>query len=367
MSLDARLRTSLGSFELEVDLQLADGEVVALLGPNGSGKTTVVRTLCGLLPLTGGHIRSAGAVLADAATGVHLDPSERGVGVVFQEHRLFPHLDARENVAFGPRARGVDARTARSVADRWLAQVGLADRAGHRPSQLSGGQAQRVALARALATDPHLLLLDEPLAALDVDTRREVRAMLRDHLDRFPGPVLLITHDPVEALALADRLVVVEDGRVTQDGPPAEVTARPRSSWIATLVGLNLLEGDADGTRVRLPGGAELTTATSEHGPVVVLVHPRAVAVHREPPAGSPRNLFRGEVTDLDVRGDRVRVRVDGPVPLIAEITPAAVADLDLGAGGTVHLAVKATELEVTTADLPASADTADGGIRRPT
>jgi molybdate transport system ATP-binding protein len=347
VELRARLDVELGDLHLDLDLAIGAGEVVALLGPNGAGKTTVLRALAGLQVLDAGWVHLGGRVLADVATHQHVPAAERGVGVVFQEHRLLPHLSAVDNVAFGPRARGVDRRTADRDAVGWLEAVGLGDRTTSLPRQLSGGQAQRVALARALATSPQLLLLDEPLAALDVDIRREMRALLRRHLGAFGGPVLLITHDPVEALTLADRLVIVEDGRITQQGVPADVTAHPRSRFVAELVGLNVLRGRADGTLVRLDGGGQLRTADPAHGPVAVTVHPRAIAVHRTPPDGSPRNVIRGEVVDLDVRGDHVRVRVEGTIPLVAEVTPRAVADLDLGAGGTVHLALKATELTV--------------------
>ncbi len=367
--LAADVRTTVGPLELAVSLAVAAGETVAVLGPNGAGKTTLLRALAGLHRLDAGRIVVGDRVLADAVAGVHVPADERRAGVVFQEHRLFPHLTVRENVAFGPRAAGVPRRVALRDAETWLGRVGLADRAHDRPTRLSGGQAQRVALARALASDPALLLLDEPLAALDVDTRREVRQLLHTHLDGFAGPCVLVTHDPVEALTLADRLVIVEEGRVTQSGPPAEVTSHPRSRWIAELVGVNLLRGTADGTTVVLAGGERLRSATPAAGPVAVIVDPRAIAVHRSPAGGSPRNQFAGDVVDLDVRGDRVRVRVRvgagarpgnggrpdsggrhgdaGGFDLVAEVTPDAVAALDLGAGGTVHLAVKATELQV--------------------
>lgn len=347
MSLEARVDVTLGPLHLDVEVEVADGEVVAVLGPNGAGKTTLLRAVAGLRHPTEGRIVLGGRTLVDTTAGVLVPSAERRVGVVFQDHLLFPHLTVLENVAFGPRSRGVPAASARETALARLEEVGLADRAPDRPRQLSGGQSQRVALARALATDPDVLLLDEPLAALDVDTRRHVRALLRRHLDAFDGPAVLVTHDPVEALTLADRLVVLEDGRVAQQGPPAEVTARPRSRWVAELVGLNLLRGTADGTLVHLDDGGRLHTADAATGRVAAVIHPRAVSVHRQPPGGSPRNVLDGEVVDLDVRGDHVRVRVTGEVPLVAEVTPAAVAELDLGAGGAVHLAVKATEVDV--------------------
>ncbi|HZD02386.1 MAG TPA: TOBE domain-containing protein, partial [Actinomycetes bacterium] len=220
-------------------------------------------------------------------------------------------------------------------------------RAAARPRALSGGQAQRVALARALATEPRLLLLDEPLAALDAGARVEVRRELRRHLASFEGTRLLVTHDPLEAMTLADRLVVLESGRVTQVGSPAEVSARPRSAYVAELVGLNLFRGRAGGGRIQLEGGGTLVAAGEHHGEVFAAVHPRAVALYRQAPAGTPRNVWPGRVEALDATGDRVRVRVTGPVVVVAEVTPSAVAELDLGSGGTVWAAVKATEVAV--------------------
>jgi molybdate transport system ATP-binding protein len=345
VSLRARVSVQLDGFDLEADLEVAAGEVVALVGPNGAGKTTLLRVLAGLRTPSAGRVELAGHVLDDPAGAVHLPAAQRAVGVVFQDHLLFPHLTVLDNVAFGPRCRGVRAGPARDAATAWLGRLGLGELAGRRPAQLSGGQAQRVALARALATEPALLLLDEPLAALDVETRQAVRTELRRHLGSFPGPVVLVTHDPLEAITLADRLVVLEQGRVVQVGTPAEVTSRPRSAWVAELVGLNLLRGDATGTTVQLPGGVSLTTADPAEGPVHVVVHPRAVSLHRELPAGSPRNVLPLEVDSLDARGDHVRVTLVGVVRLVAELTPGAVADLDLGRGGPVHAAIKAVEV----------------------
>ena len=216
-----------------------------------------------------------------------------------------------------------------------------------RPRALSGGQAQRVALARAMVGDPRLLLLDEPLAALDAATRTEVRRDLRRHLASFDGTRLLVTHDPLEAMALADRLVVLEDGRVTQTGGPAEVSARPRSRYVAELVGVNLWRGRADGDSVELEGGGRLVVAGDHRGQVFAAVHPHAVALHRRAPEGTPRNVWAGTADTLDVVGDRVRVQVAGPVPIVAEVTAAAAAELRLADGGPVWASVKATEIAV--------------------
>lgn len=345
MSLDAQLQVQVDGFRLEASLQVGDGEVVGLLGPNGAGKTTALRAIAGLVPLVGGHVELAGRSLEDPAAGLRRIAADRGIAVVFQEHRLFPHLSLRDNVAFGLRARGLARAEADARALVWLDRMGLAERASDRPGHLSGGQAQRVALARALACEPAALLLDEPLAALDVETRQRLRAELRRHLDEVAVPTLLVTHDPVEALGLCDRLVILEEGRVVQDARPAEVVSRPRSAWAAELVGLNLLHGVADGTQVQVAAGVQLMVADPAHGPVELLIHPRSVALHREVPHGSPRNVLALEVGHLDVRGDHVRVVLKGEIRLVAEVTPGAVAELDLARGGTVHAAIKAVEI----------------------
>ncbi len=335
-----------GPLDLAVDATVPDGEVMVVIGPNGAGKTTLLDAVAGGVPLASGRIELGGRVLDDVAAGIHVPPEQRRLGVVHQRGLLFPHLTALDNVAFGARARGVPPREAAAAARAWLGRVGLAAEAGTRPGQLSGGQAQRIAIARALASGPDLLLLDEPLSALDVSTRQELRSELRGHLGGFAGPTVLVTHDPLEALTLGDRLLVLEDGQVTQIGAPADVAAHPRSPWVAQLVGLNLLRGRADGTTVRLEA-AELTTATPAQGEVHVVFHPRAVALHREPPAGSPRNVWPARVRDLEVQDGRVRVQLEGPFAVVAEVTPAAVAALDLHPGTDVHVALKATEVDV--------------------
>ena len=344
--LRADLQLRRGTLDLAVQVDAAEGEVVVVIGPNGAGKTTLLDALTGALALTRGRVELAGRVLDDVPAGVRLPPELRRLGVVHQRGLLFPHLTALENVAFGPRARGVPADRATEAAHGWLERIGLADRADARPGALSGGQAQRVAIARALATDPDLLLLDEPLSALDVESRQDLRSELRTHLRSFAGPTLLVTHDPLEALTLGDRLLVLEHGRVTQIGTPGDVAAHPRSSWVARLVGLNLLAGRATDTTVQI-GSVALRTASPADGDVHVVFHPRAVALHHEPPSGSPRNVWQAVVRDLEADDGRVRVQLDGPFPVVAEVTPAAVAELDLARGAAVHAAVKATEIDV--------------------
>jgi molybdate transport system ATP-binding protein len=344
---DVRLR--LGALDLAVEVEVGDGEVVALLGPNGAGKTTVLRAVAGLQPIDEGRITVGDTVLDDPAAGVLVAPADRPVALVFQDYLLFPRLTVVDNVAFGLRARGAGRAEARAAAAGWLDRVGLASLAGARPGALSGGQAQRVALARALATEPLVLLLDEPLAALDARARVHVRAELRRHLRTFAGARLLVTHDPVDALVLADRLVIVESGRVTQQGTTAEVARRPRSEYVAELVGVNLLTGTASGDHaVRLESGAELVVADPVPGPeVAVAVRPRAVSIHRHRPEGSARNAWPARVIDLEADRDRVRVQLGGRLAIVAEVTPQAVAELDLVPGVAVWASVKAVDLAV--------------------
>lgn len=349
--LASHLEVERGTLRLKLPLDVAAGEVVALLGPNGSGKSTALRTLAGLLPLDRGRITLGEVPLADAATGLHLLPPQRGVGVVFQDYLLFPHLSVLDNVAFGLRSRGVSRTRARARAVSWLEVVGADALAAAKPHSLSGGQAQRVALARALAVEPQLLLLDEPLAALDARTRLLVRGELRRHLADFAGAVVVVTHDPVDATVLADRLVVIEAGRVVQTGSPREVARRPRTDYVARLVGLNLYAGQASGHAVTLPAGGVVRLADEVIGEVHVAFRPSAVSLFLQHPAGSPRNVWRGRVRGLEPHGDGVRVDVAGvPEPgsaVLAEVTPAAVADLGLVPDTLVYAAVKASDVEV--------------------
>ncbi len=344
MSLDAHLVVELTGFRLDLELTAEPGEVVALLGPNGAGKTTALRALAGLIPIDGGHVVLDGRRLDDPVTNAFTPPEHRRIGVVFQDYLLFPHLSAVENVAFGMRCRHVPRRAARERAHAWLDRVGLSEHARKRPRQLSGGQAQRVALARALATEPPLLLLDEPLAALDARTRLDTRAQLRGHLHAHPGATVLVTHDPLDAMMLADRLVIVEDGAVVQTGDAATITTRPRTDYVARLVGLNLYRGRSDATVVRLPGDFTLTTATAQDGEVFVAFPPAAVALFAERPDGSPRNTWPAVVETVSRHGDNLRIELRGPITVAADVTPGAAVQLELAPGREVWAALKATE-----------------------
>ncbi len=343
-ALDARIGVELGGFRLGIDLAVAAGQVVALLGPNGAGKTTALRALAGLRPLSAGHIRLEGQTLDDPGARLFVPPEKRAVGVVFQDYLLFPHLSALDNVAFGPRRHGSTKTQARALASAWLGRMGLADLADRKPRHLSGGQAQRVALARALAVNPALLLLDEPLAALDARTRVDTRAELHQHLHGHPGATLIVTHDPLDAMMLADHLVVIEDGTIVQQGDAASITAQPRTDYIARLVGLNLYQGTATGTSVTLPGGFHLTTTQPLGGQVFVAFSPSAVSLYQQKPDGSPRNTWQATITGIHRHGDNLRIQLGGPIVTAADVTPAAAAHLHLNPGQHIWAAVKATE-----------------------
>lgn len=348
MTLDAAVGLRLGSLDLDVHVVVDPGETVALLGPNGAGKSSLLRAVAGLLAVDSGRIAIDGVVVDDPHEGCFVPTERRSVGVVFQDHLLFPNMTVLENVAFGLRARGTERDEARRRASDLLDRMHLLGYADDRPVVLSGGQAQRVALARALAVEPRVLLLDEPLAALDAGTRAAVRRDLRTHLDTFAGMRLLVTHDPVDAFALADRVVVVEQGRVVQAGTLGEVTAHPRSRYVADLVGVNLVAGTVEGEVLRTDSGAELVIADAVDGAAFAVVRPHSIAVSTTAPSGSsPRNSWPGVVADVDRLGSRARVRVDGVLPLTAEITATSLEQLAIRPGDAVHLSVKATDIEV--------------------
>ena len=343
--LDASVLVRRPQYTLDARLCADRGDVVAVIGPNGAGKSTLLRALAGLVPLDGGSIRCGQREWE--GPGHRLRTQDRNVGMVFQDQLLFPHLTARANVAFGPRSRGVPRRAAHRLAGEWLDRLGVGELADRKPRQLSGGQSQRVAISRALATDPSVLLLDEPLAALDVGVAMSLRFELARHLSSFPGVAVLVTHDALDTLTIANRVVVLDDGRVAQVGTPEEVASRPRTGHVARLVGLNVLRGTARGTDVALADGSVLVTATDARGDVFASFPPAAVTLTGEEPTGSARNRWVGTVRSVVPHGAAVRVHLDAATPLIADVTPGSAVRLGLAPGRPVWAAVKATEVTV--------------------
>ncbi|MEU4648387.1 sulfate/molybdate ABC transporter ATP-binding protein [Nocardia fluminea] len=394
MSVSARI----AGRDLDLRIDIGPGEVLAVLGPNGAGKSSMLQVVAGLLVPDEGHVRLGDRTLTDTAEGIALSPHRRGVSLLAQDPLLFPHLSVRDNVAFGPRSRGANARTSRRIAEDWLRAVDAGEFADRHPGALSGGQAQRVALARALAVDPDLLLLDEPLSALDVDVAPAMRTLLRRVLRDEPGRdhprcAVLVTHDIIDAITLADRLVVLEAGRVVESGPVAEVMSHPRNPFAARIAGLNLLRGtgvesasaqpEPDPSTWDPPSSAgfpgpheppmprthvddsprtfatvlvdDLTVDGCVVGDFVpgaraaAVFAPAAVSVFRTSPGGSPRNVFTVDIAEITDRGGIVRVRGDAPQApgLCADLTPAAVAQLHLTIGTRAYFAVKATEVRV--------------------
>ncbi len=324
-----------------------------LVGESGSGKTTLLRLIAGLLEPDHGRITVSGTVWSEPAAGIRIPARSRPVGYVAQDYALFPHLSAAQNVGFGLRALG---RPARETAERvagWLDRLGLREHASRRPAQLSGGQQQRVALARALVLEPEVLLLDEPLAALDVPARRGVRQELRGLLDTLPCATLLVTHSPQEALALGGRIAVLEAGRITQQGARDELLRRPRTRYVAEFLGTNLLRASA----IRSPGSGltrlvcpegEILAADDDglEGEVFAVIDPREITLSRDAPVGSARNLLRGRVEDLQPEppaGDRVRITLASRPALVAELSRDAAEALGIAVGAEMVASFKAT------------------------
>ncbi len=355
-----RIGVEVAEREVHVDLELAPGQVLAVLGPNGAGKSTLLHVLAGTVRPDRGRVRVGDRTVADAEAGLHIATHDRRVGLLMQEPLLFPHLSVLDNVAFGPRSgKRLSRKGSREIARRWLAEVDAAELADRSPAQLSGGQAQRVALARALAADPDVLLLDEPMTGLDVAVATAMRALLRRVLTRDGRAAILVTHDLLDVVTLADRVAVLESGRVVESGPAAQILAAPRSRFGARFAGVNLVGG-------RLGAGGALHTdwgtlwhAGSVAGvtvgdPAVAVFVPAAVAVYRDAPHGSPRNAVEVTVAELDSRGPAIRVRAepqpDGAPGLAADITAEAAADLRLAPGERVFFTVKAQELTISPA-----------------
>jgi molybdate transport system ATP-binding protein len=362
MTLSVDITIARGDLRIHVDFEGVEGETIALLGPNGSGKSTVVACLAGLLQADEGSISLDHRMLTDAGTGRSIPPEERNIGVVFQGSLLFPHLSAIENAAFPLRARGIDKTEARARARALLDRLGFpVARGDARPKDLSGGEAQRVALARALIHEPRLLLMDEPTSSLDVRTRNEIRPLIRSILDGFAGVRVLVTHDPVEAMTLADRIVVLEGGRMTQRGTPDELRRAPRTAFVADLVGVNLFAGRLEPLEED-PGAGRVVTADGagrlvvpwpdnlRRGPVedvLAVLRPADVVLHVFEPEGSARNVLQGSIAEISVEGERARVRLTSSPAIVAEVTRGSVQRLDLHEGGTAWASFKAVEVSL--------------------
>jgi len=342
--LSVEASTAVGQLRLEVALEVAPGECLALAGPSGAGKTSVLRVVAGLLRPDHGTVRAGGAIWLDTTRDIELPAERRRCGYVFQDFALFPHLSAWQNVAYPIRGRD-----RRERALELLDRFGLRDRSEARPASLSGGERQRVALARALARSPEVLLLDEPLSALDARTRGGAARELAAVLSAGDAPALLVTHDFTEAAQLGDRVGVIDAGRVVQQGTPSELAAAPRSPFVADFTGAVVLTGTArpgaDGlTHVELDGGGEVVSPDAADGAVAVSVYPWEIAIEPagEPPHGSAQNRLAAEVTSVTTVGNRVRLGLVGPQPLAAEITRTAADQLGLRPGAKVTASWKA-------------------------
>lgn len=344
-------------FELQAIFDVPAGESVAILGPNGAGKSTLLALVAGLLTPDSGTVEVGGRLLSRATPFLLTAPEKRRVGLMGQDPLLFPHLSALENIAFGPRSRGWSRVRARAGAREWLERMELAPLESRRPYELSGGQRQRVALARALAAEPEILLLDEPLGALDARTAPDIRQVLRTHLRDSGTTSLLVTHDVLDAAVLADRVLVLEGGRIVDDGPTGAVLTAPRSAFGATLAGLNVVDGivqrtaaSGDAAELRTENGLLLHGIAADDvrsaDPAAAIFRPAAVSVYLVLPGGSPRNHWRTSVSTMEPGTSAVRLRTVAPA-VAADVTPAAVAELGLFPGSPVYLSVKATELHI--------------------
>jgi len=354
--LSIQVAKQLGAFALEAAITLGDHGVMVLVGESGSGKTTLLRLLAGLIHPDRGRIEVDGVVWFDGSRGGTLPASERAVGYVAQDYALFPHLSAAENVAFGLRAQGIAASATASRVAAALERLGIGALAKRRPHELSGGQQQRVAIARAIVLEPRLLLLDEPLSALDVQTRRAIRGELRRLLAELPCTTFYVTHSPAEALAFGEQIAVLEAGRISQSGTRDDLMRHPRSPYVAEFLGVNFFRGSVatgttnGGARIALPHGELVLADASMEGNVAVVVHPREITLALERPAGTARNVFGGLIEELvpePPSGELLRVSVGTTPPLIAEVTREAVEALGLRPGMPVFASFKAAGVVV--------------------
>jgi molybdate transport system ATP-binding protein len=343
-----RFSAELAERGFEVDLEVATGETLAILGPNGSGKSTLLEMIAGLVRPDAGTAQLGERVLFDLGLDSQhtwVDPHRRAVSLLAQNALLFPRMSVRDNVAFGPQSTGAGRTNARERAALWLTEVDAAEFASRKPAQLSGGQAQRIALARALATEPDLLLLDEPMAALDVTVAPTLRRLLRRVLARQTA--ILVTHDVLDAYMLADRVAVMNAGHVVEVGQTRAVFEHPRSPFTAALVGLNLLTGVRTARGFTTPAGLELRangTGLAAGRTVAATLPPGAIRVSEATSTNAGVNAVEVRVIDLEPRGDLIRVNTE---LMFADVPPAVVADLDLVPGASVWISFPASELQL--------------------
>jgi ABC-type sulfate/molybdate transport systems ATPase subunit len=344
--LEVSIRHRLTRLDLDVELHVGD-ETLGLIGPSAAGKTSVLRAVAGLWRPASGRILCGGRTLFDRERGVDVPPEGRGIGLVFQDGALFPHLSVAQNVAFGVRRRGRSSTERRSSVAALLDRFGLMSVASSMPGELSGGERQRVALARAVASDPKVLLLDEPVSALDPVSRAHITAELDAHLRALRLPTILVSHDFADVAGLASRVAVIEAGSVLQEGSPAELVQGPRSEFVAALAGVNYLAGVASRrrglTKVVTTSGTAIFSADSGQGPVAAVVSPWDVAVSLARPEGSALNWMAGPVRRVITVGSRVRVTVGSDPPIVAEVTEESKRQLSLAIGVPVVATWKAT------------------------
>ncbi len=348
LGFEASLRR--GDFQLSAAFAVEPGDTLALLGESGAGKSTCLSIIGGLVAAEQGRV-TVGDVWCDTARGIDWPPERRHVGFVFQEFALFPHLTVLGNVAYGLRARGRSRAEAEGRAQSWLDRLGLGQTGGRAARELSGGERQRVALARALATEPRVLLLDEPFGALDARTRQNVRGELRAFLHELGIPTVLVTHDPVDALVLGDRIAVLEEGRVVQTGRRDELLEHPRTPVVAALAGLNVYPVElTPGSGLREARAGDVVfhvLADGGQGPCFLSFAPQDVALAASRQPGSPQNVFQGHVREVLPMPDRLRVVLDAGVLIIAELTREAAATLAVAPGRMLWASVKATAIRV--------------------
>ena len=337
--LDARVILNRDSLTLDVELQLQHGEVIAVLGPNGAGKTSLLHALLGWLELESGWIMVDGEVIDSPDTDSYVPPQHRPFGMVFQDGLLFPHMSVEKNILFGA---GKDFNL-KPLAESLQANELLAKF----PSELSAGERQRAAIARSLAARPKVLFLDEPFSALDIQGKRRGRSLLKEALAIEVSGCLMVTHDLVDAFTLADRVMIIEGGKLTQFDVPDRIRSRPGSEWIADLVGWNYYEGIGEGSVVTLPHGTTIFTAQDDlDGPTSISINPASVSIFKSQPSGSPRNTWLSSIQNIEILGGRARVSLVGEIDICADITTVAANELRQSISSEVWVSVKATEVD---------------------